>query len=71
MRALGMQNLRPNLNFQSPTAMPQGATGKGSRIGYREAGETVKDPANSFMRTHQVLEQFNPTTLHDPVLHKS
>jgi hypothetical protein len=40
MRALGMQNLRHNLNFQSPTAMLQGATGKGSRIGYREAEGT-------------------------------
>jgi hypothetical protein len=36
-KAFGMQNLRHNLHFQSPTALLQGTTGKCSRTGYRAA----------------------------------
>jgi len=50
MKAFGMQNLRHNLHFQSPTALLQGTTGKGSRISYRAA--------------HRVQSNSRPTPAH-------
>jgi hypothetical protein len=59
MKAFGMQNLRHNLHFQSPTALLQGTTRKGSRIGYTAAHriQCNSRPTPSALRS-------NPSTCH-------